>query len=521
MSPTAPSPRSSPAAPPPSSRRSARCAPARVTSSSATGRPVADGGATLRLLDVQRRPGPRHPRLGCAGSAGVKRWRELAATRVTSAGPWSPSGCTTASTAVAALIGAAVERARALRRPCCCSPSSRTRPRCPPGLAPGDPTPRAWTARPNSSTELGVDAVCVLPFTSAFHAPVVGDVRAHGVGRAPARGAGRRRRELHLRPQGGRRRADPRRGGPPVRLHRRGPAAARRRQGGRGGRRLPRPTCARACRQGTWSRRPRRSAGRTGSTASSSSATTAGRELGYPTANVTPTVHRDPRRRRVRGHLVLRSRSRMSERCRGDLGRHQPHLRGQPRTVEAYVLDFDGDLYGEHSASSSSSGCAPWQPSPTSTRSSRRWTPTSIRHPGTLDVPPAGSAPRALVDSLVPGPAPVNRVCTACLRDPDRWRTRGPGQGVVRGARQRRQEADHRPSTPTAEGDTGSAEVQVALLSRRISDLTEHLKTHKHDHHSRRGLLLLVGQRRRLLNYLAKTDINRYRSIIERLGLRR
>jgi small subunit ribosomal protein S15 len=69
--------------------------------------------------------------------------------------------------------------------------------------------------------------------------------------------------------------------------------------------------------------------------------------------------------------------------------------------------------------------------------------------------------------------------------------------------------------------DTGSAEVQVALLSKRIADLTEHLKTHKHDHHSRRGLLLLVGQRRRLLNYLSRTDINRYRSIIERLGLRR
>jgi small subunit ribosomal protein S15 len=73
----------------------------------------------------------------------------------------------------------------------------------------------------------------------------------------------------------------------------------------------------------------------------------------------------------------------------------------------------------------------------------------------------------------------------------------------------------------SADGDTGSAEVQVALLSRRIADLTEHLKTHKHDHHSRRGLLLLNGQRRRLLNYLARTDINRYRSIISRLGLRR
>ncbi len=73
----------------------------------------------------------------------------------------------------------------------------------------------------------------------------------------------------------------------------------------------------------------------------------------------------------------------------------------------------------------------------------------------------------------------------------------------------------------TVEGDTGSPEVQVAMLSRRISDLTEHLRTHKHDHHSRRGLLLLVGRRRRLLNYLAATDITRYRSLIERLGLRR
>jgi small subunit ribosomal protein S15 len=73
----------------------------------------------------------------------------------------------------------------------------------------------------------------------------------------------------------------------------------------------------------------------------------------------------------------------------------------------------------------------------------------------------------------------------------------------------------------TVDGDTGSPEVQVALLSKRISGLTEHLKEHKHDHHSRRGLLLLVGQRRRLLNYLQKNDIERYRSLIERLGLRR
>jgi small subunit ribosomal protein S15 len=73
----------------------------------------------------------------------------------------------------------------------------------------------------------------------------------------------------------------------------------------------------------------------------------------------------------------------------------------------------------------------------------------------------------------------------------------------------------------TKEGDTGSPEVQVAVLTRRTADLTEHLKVHKHDHHSRRGLLLLVGRRRRLLNYLQKTDIARYRALIERLGLRR
>lgn len=73
----------------------------------------------------------------------------------------------------------------------------------------------------------------------------------------------------------------------------------------------------------------------------------------------------------------------------------------------------------------------------------------------------------------------------------------------------------------THEGDTGSPEVQVALLTARIQELTEHLKQHKHDHHSRRGLLLLVGQRRRILSYLTDVDIDRYRKLIDRLGLRR
>ncbi len=73
----------------------------------------------------------------------------------------------------------------------------------------------------------------------------------------------------------------------------------------------------------------------------------------------------------------------------------------------------------------------------------------------------------------------------------------------------------------THEGDTGSPEVQVALLTERINHLNEHLKTHKKDHHSRRGLLMMVGQRRGMLQYLAKIDIERYRALIERLGLRK
>ncbi len=71
------------------------------------------------------------------------------------------------------------------------------------------------------------------------------------------------------------------------------------------------------------------------------------------------------------------------------------------------------------------------------------------------------------------------------------------------------------------DNDSGSPEVQIALLTERINHLTEHLKIHKKDHHSRRGLLMMVGQRRRLLNYLTSSDIKRYRSIVERLGLRR
>lgn len=73
----------------------------------------------------------------------------------------------------------------------------------------------------------------------------------------------------------------------------------------------------------------------------------------------------------------------------------------------------------------------------------------------------------------------------------------------------------------THEGDTGSPEVQIAILTKRINDLIEHLKIHRHDHHSRRGLLKMVGKRRNLLNYLAKKDIERYRATIAKLGIRK
>ncbi|MGI6262044.1 MAG: 30S ribosomal protein S15 [Acutalibacteraceae bacterium] len=73
----------------------------------------------------------------------------------------------------------------------------------------------------------------------------------------------------------------------------------------------------------------------------------------------------------------------------------------------------------------------------------------------------------------------------------------------------------------THEGDTGSPEVQIAILTKRINDLTDHLKVHKKDHHSRHGLFKMIGQRRNLLNYLMKIDVERYRSLIARLGIRK
>jgi small subunit ribosomal protein S15 len=98
---------------------------------------------------------------------------------------------------------------------------------------------------------------------------------------------------------------------------------------------------------------------------------------------------------------------------------------------------------------------------------------------------------------------------------------RGPIDGDIFVALTVEQKKEILSSYGLHETDTGSPEAQIALLTKRIADLTEHLKVHKHDHHSRRGLLLLVGRRKRLVKYLTQVDVERYRSLIERLGLRR
>lgn len=105
-------------------------------------------------------------------------------------------------------------------------------------------------------------------------------------------------------------------------------------------------------------------------------------------------------------------------------------------------------------------------------------------------------------------------------RAPERGKPRS-ATGPENMALQTEQKAEIIAQYQTHEGDTGSPEVQVALLTQRIRDLTEHLSEHKHDNHSRRGLLKLVGQRRRMLKYLTKIDPERYRALISSLGLRR
>jgi len=128
-----------------------------------------------------------------------------------------------------------------------------------------------------------------------------------------------------------------------------------------------------------------------------------------------------------------------------------------------------------------------------------------------------------LVNAQLRACAEISRESDRETRDHSQWstsagKTRGEVQLVALASEQKQTIiAEHR----TSDSDTGSPQVQIAMLTDRIKTLTEHLKMHKHDHHSRRGLLLMVGRRRRLLNYLQKTDLDGYRALREKLGLRR
>ena len=129
-------------------------------------------------------------------------------------------------------------------------------------------------------------------------------------------------------------------------------------------------------------------------------------------------------------------------------------------------------------------------------------------------------APTAEVSKLSPGPGHFATGPVAMSQPaPVRARTKLRKEGPMPLPLERKSEIIE--ENKTHDGDTGSPEVQVALLTARITQLTEHLRTHPKDFHSRRGLLMMVGQRRRLLNYLSSKDINRYRALIAKLGIRR
>ena len=251
-----------------------------------------------------------------------------------------------------------------------------------------------------------------------------------------------------------------------------------------------------------------------------------GRELGFPTANLRRRTSA-PRSRPTASTPAGWSAA-GGERLPAAVSvGTNPTFDGGQRRVEAYVLDRDDlDLYGERvgldfvapvrAMRAVRLGRARWSTQMAAdveqTRAVARARAGRVRLTalGSERRRPAGTlsaAVRTAAERESPGgPAPERRATT------------DEGASVPLDTATKQQiMAEYGPRA----SDTGSPEVQVAMLTRRINDLTEHLKTHKHDHHSRRGLLLLVGQRRRLLKYLQKTDISRYRALIERLGLRR
>ncbi len=243
-----------------------------------------------------------------------------------------------------------------------------------------------------------------------------------------------------------------------------------------------------------------------------------GRELGYPTANLhwtgDPTVPADGV---YAGRLrVLGSGSDLPAAI--SVGTN-PQFDGRERRVEAYVLDRDDlDLYGADVGVSFVGA----HPRAGAVRLGGRARRADGR--GRRGGAPAPGRPlsggRAVRGGLVAFGGTDGRGARAprfvSSRPFPRERPKGSCMPLDSATKQ-----EIIAEYGTKPGDTGSPEVQIAMLTRRISDLTEHLKTHKHDHHSRRGLLILVGQRRRLLQYLVKTDIARYRTIIEKLGIRR
>ena len=282
-----------------------------------------------------------------------------------------------------------------------------------------------------------------------------------------------------------------------------------------------------------------------------------GRKLGFPTANM-----------RLESYAAVPADGVYAgqRRAAGRFGRTVPHcllgttavsvgtnptFQGRERRVEAHILDFDGDLYGDQLGvefthrlrgqehydtldelvDQMTRDCARARSS--SPRSDRALdahgvTPRQARPAPVIVGTGRGTARAALPASATAArhpPAVIQTGRGALCRVPAGWR-QPVGSGPPR------PEGQFVPLTQDVKKqiiaeyganaqDSGAAEVQIAMLTQRIRDLTEHLKVHKHDHHTRRGLLLLVGKRRRLLNYVVKTDINRYRSIIERLGLRR
>ena len=232
-----------------------------------------------------------------------------------------------------------------------------------------------------------------------------------------------------------------------------------------------------------------------------------GRELGFPTANVAvPARAASPPTASTRA--PSRAADGVERLAAISLGRRPTFYEAADTSLlEAYVLDFDGDLYGQAVA---------------------------VRFVHRL----RGEERFDSVEDLVAQIAPTSRPPGGRSRSETPWSHAGPGTAgtsagrpagrLPAGPHKNERSLQRMPDTAATiaehrlhESDTGSTEVQVALLTERINHLTEHLKVHEKDHHSRRGLLMLVGRRRRLLDYLRRNDVERYRALIAKLGLRR